>query len=790
MQTYSKDPAPTRPASGATGRTARRALLAILAATTSLTGAAAMAGEVAGAAAPAAAASTGVAEVVVTARRRSERLQDVPIAISAVGGERLARAGISQMQQLQFETPSLNVATPNPRQTNIAIRGLGNNPAADGLAASVGLYIDGVYLDRPGMANFDLLDVERIEVLRGPQGTLFGKNTTAGALSVTTQAPAFTPSFVGEVSLGNYNLRRYDLTVTGPVTDDLAVRLSAYANDRAGYLKNVDIGGAELGLHRWGLRGQALYRPSSNFSLRLIGEFAEESDSQGAFVLYSKGPSSSANPKFVPFDTWAGRLNIDPVFDPTGLVSDQNVHQDLTERQGALTADAEWTLPGGLTLSSISAFRHWTFTPHNDFDWGPAQVLAAQGVADDDDQVSQEFRIASPSGGAIDYIGGLYFFWRGLKADSITTYGPRYSVGLGALGDAALNNGTSEVKADPDTKSYAAFAQGTWHIDPRLSATLGLRGAYETSAETVTRLAFHGGTGTPPVSVAAYHGQLSVSNTTPSALASLSYRPNAAVMAYASASYGAKAGGFNSPAVPQSTTGVIQPISTLIVKPETALSYEAGVKSALFDRRLTLDADVFWTDLTNYQANTIVAGASGTFLSLITNVGKVRSRGVELEANAVPIDGLSLHGSVGYNDATYGAFAAAPAVQGSVKPTQDLSGRPVVAAPKWSVSVGGDYTHAIGGGYAGFVGADYAYKSGYYGYIDDSPYSWIKGYAVVNARLGLKAPGDHYELTLWVRNAFDSRAYSMVIPASTGSGGYYALPTEPRFYGATLKASF
>ena len=157
-----------------------------------------------------AATQSAVAEVLVTARKRSEHIQDVPISLSAVGGARLAREGVSQVQQLQYEVPSLNVATPNPRQTNIAIRGIGNNPAADGLAASVGLYIDGVYLDRPGMANFDLLDVDRIEVLRGPQGTLFGKNSTAGALSVTTKSPSAIPQIEAEASIGNYDLRRFE----------------------------------------------------------------------------------------------------------------------------------------------------------------------------------------------------------------------------------------------------------------------------------------------------------------------------------------------------------------------------------------------------------------------------------------------------------------------------------------------------------------------------------------------------------------------------------------------------
>jgi iron complex outermembrane receptor protein len=733
----------------------------------------------------------GVTEVIVTARRRSERLQDVPIAVSAISGAQLDAKGVFEVQQLQYEVPSLNVATPNPRQTNIAIRGLGNNPAADGLAASVGLYIDGVYLDRPGMANFDLDDVAQVEVLRGPQGTLFGKNTTAGALSVTTKAPSFTPEVEAEASFGDYDLQRYQATVSGPINDQLAVRVAAYSTDRSGFLKNIELGGSDLSLRREGVRAQALWKPNDDFSLRVIGEYGQEADSQGAFTLYSAGPTSSANPHFVPFQTWLNHLGLSQATAyPSGLETALNLDQHLAETQYALTADAEWKLPGGFTLTSITAGRYWTFVPHNDFDWGPAAAINAQGAADYDTQYSQELRLASPTGGTLEYISGLYVFWKQLRNDSITTYGPQYSQGLGALGNPTLNNGTSEIKTDPRTQSYAAFAQATWRIDPKWSATFGLRGTYETQSESITRYPFVGGTGTPPISVAPYAGGLTVSDWTPSELASLSWKPVSNVLAYASVSYGAKAGGFNSPAVPQSTTGVIESVNILKVKQERALDYETGVKTTLLDHRLVLDADLFWTEVKDYQANTIANGPTGTFLSLITNVGRVRTRGGEVEATATPFEGLKLNASAGYNDATYLSFPGAPSVQGVLAPTQNLSGRPVVQAPKWTANIGGVYSHGVGAGFEGYLGADYGWKSGFYGYIDDSAYSWVPGHGLANFRLGLKSPGGRYEAILWVTNAFDARSVYMVVPASTGSGGYFANPTEPRFYGVTLRAKF
>ena len=728
------------------------------------------------------------AEVIVTARRREERLQDVPVAITAIGSTRLRDAGVSQLTQLMFEAPSVNIGSPNPRQTSISVRGLGNNPAADGLASSVGVYLDGVYLDRLGMANFDLSDVERVEVLRGPQGTLFGKNTTAGAISVTTKAPSFTPELYGEADFGDYGLRQFQISGSAPVSDKIAVRLSAYDDSRRGYLDNVEIGGHELSLHRQGVRGQILVKPTDTITWRIIGEYGNEADSAGALVLYSKGPATSANPRFVSYDTWAANLGITPVFEPNGLVTDKNLRQHLTERQYSATSILDVGL-GDYTLTSVTGYRWWKFTPHNDFDWTSADVIRNQGVTDKDQQFSQEVRIASPTGHTVDFVAGVYFFYRKLDALSLTTYGAQYAQGLGAIGNPALNNGTTQTNADPTVHSYALFGQGSWHIDPTLDLTLGARATYERESEDIVRLPFTDGTGAAPVTVAPYSGSLSVSDWTPSGLATLSWKPHAGLLVYATASYGAKAGGFNSPTVPQSTTGVFLPTDTLRVKSEKAANGELGIKSSLFDNLLTLNVDAFYTAVQDYQANTIVQTSTG-FQSLITNVGSVHTKGVEVEATLRPARNLTLTGALGYNDARYHSFRDAPSVQGAVATTQDLSGRPVVQAPKWNLNLSADYQVPLNDSTQAYAGADFNYKSGYYGYIDDSPYSWIRGYTVTNFRAGLRLAHSRYDVSGWIRNTFDHRYFYLIVPASTGSAGYVASVAEPRTYGISLKVNF
>jgi iron complex outermembrane recepter protein len=728
----------------------------------------------------------GLETVVVTARKRAENVQDVPVAVTAIGGARLDENGTSQIQQLQFEAPGLVIDTPNPRQTTFAIRGLGNNPAADGLSASVGLYIDGVYLDRPGMANFDLLDIDHVEVLRGPQGTLFGKNTTAGAVSFNTLAPDFDYGVKGEVSLGDFGLNSYQASVTGPVSDTLAFRLTAYDTNRDGYLHDINTGQDLLSLHRQGLRGQLLWKPSQDLSWRLIGELGHENDSASSFELYSLGPSSSAKPTFVSYAKWAANVGTPVLLDPQTPENTQNGFQQQVERQWSGTSLLDWD-EGDFTISSVTGWRKWTFIPHNDFDWSSANVIRNMGTADYDQQFSQELRIASPTGGQFDYVAGLYYFWRGLVGNNYFYYGSQYAQGLGAAGNPALNNGVTQVNYNLQNNSYAAFGQGTWHFDPQWDLTVGARETYELAKGFIQRLAFTGGAGTPPPNVSAYSGTVENANFTPSGLATLSYKPAEQLLTYATISYGEKAGGFN-PSVPQTTAGAILPISTLKVRPEQALNYEIGAKDELLDNRLIVNLAAYWTDVFDYQANTIVPTTTGALQSAITNVGAVRSQGVEAEVTALPLEGLRLDSSLAYNNAYYRDFLAAPSIQGSVAATQNLSGHPVVQAPRWTFNLDATYTRPITDALAAYVGADLGFKSSYYGYIDDSPYSRAGGYGVVDLRTGLTY--DHYDLSLWLKNAGDAHYYYMIYSAATGSGGYVSIPAEPRMAGITLKANF
>ena len=265
---------------------------------------------------------------------------------------------VYRIQDLQQLVPSVNVAYMHARQSSVSIRGLGNNPASDGLEGSVGLYIDNVYLGRPGMAVFDLMDIEQLEVLRGPQGTLFGKNTTAGVINISTRAPTFTPERSIETSVGEDGYFQTKGTISGPLNDELAGRFSAYRTRSDGDIKNEYNGHDLNGGSRDGFRAQLLFKPNEDFNLRWIGDYNEEDSSAGTRVLYNTGPTINGVNLYSARAAAAGATLVNGSHRKVNLDNDQHV----TVHQGGTSVEANWTLPSDFTLTSISSYRFWNFT--------------------------------------------------------------------------------------------------------------------------------------------------------------------------------------------------------------------------------------------------------------------------------------------------------------------------------------------------------------------------------------------------------------------------------------------
>lgn len=728
--------------------------------------------------------------VTVTTRRREESSQDVPTPMSVVSGQTLETQRVYRIQDLQQLVPSVNVAYMHARQSSVSIRGLGNNPASDGLEGSVGLYIDNVYLGRPGMAVFDLMDIEQLEVLRGPQGTLFGKNTTAGVINISTRAPSFTPERSIETSFGEDGYFQTKGTLSGPLNDQLAGRISAYRTRSDGDIKNEFNGHDLNGGSRDGFRAQLLFKPNEDFNLRWIGDYNEEDSSAGTRVLFNTGPTINGVNLYSTRAAAAGATLVNGSHRKVNLDNDQHV----TVHQGGTSVEANWTLPSDFTLTSVSSYRFWNFTPRNDDGLNVAATYNA-GLSVEDKQYSQEFRLASPKGEFFDYVLGAYYFGSDLDNKSFAYYGPQADIWNGTP-RGALANVNSVGRGHIKTDSFALFAQGTWHLTPRLDFTAGVRGTYEEKNAWVNRDAPVGGAAVTGAAATARRGRtgaydsgdLNQYSSSPSGLLNLSYRFTDELLGYATLSHGEKSGGVNLVVGSAPTAGA----DSLLIGTERANNAELGFKSTLWDRRLQLNANVFWTQVNAYQTN---AYDDVNRVQYLTNAGSVRSRGLEFDSTVIPVRGLTLNFNGSYNDVSYLSYKDAPCPpEVSLAPgapaSCDLSGHQVVGASKWIGNANGKYEWNLDNGLQPYVTGSYAFRSKAVGTVEDSDYGQIPSYAVVNLSTGLRGDFNQgqWDVSLWLKNAFDKTYYTTLWTG--GNGGYEGLLGTPRTLGVTGRYDF
>lgn len=738
------------------------------------------------------AATNGVEEIVVTARHRDERAQDVPVALTVLGGDLLTKTNTTSVADLSKLAPSLSFQAYNPRNTNLNIRGLGNNIAiaSDGLDPGVGFYIDQVYYNRPGTAAFDLIDIERIEVLRGPQGTLYGKNTTAGAISVTTAKPKFKAEVNAEMTVGNLGFLQGKAAVNVPLVDDvLAVRLSGSVTSRDGTLTNQFTGKKQNNRDSYLLRGQLLFQPSSTVSVRLIGDYGKQQQDCCAQVL--AGIVSPANGKN--FRTIAGLFGFTPVIDPFARVTVDDRAITLSNESGGVSAQIDVELPGA-TLTSVSAWRFWNWTPTIDLDFTPLSSFAVADNADRQDQYSQELRIASNGGGKIDYVAGLFFYDETIDQDLTVSYGSAatqllISQALPAL----ILNGVSKVDTNRyHTTSLAAFGQATLHLTDALSLTGGLRyshdnkrGHYSAVASGGLPLAGPLAAFAPLRAAFASSGTFDVQSKVGkvSGSANISYKVSNQVMVYAGYSRGNRSGGLN---LTQLASGI-----SPVVAPESIDAYEIGLKSSLLDNRLIFNVAAFLQNDRNYQAT--VADPTRLAVVYLSNVPKVRSKGFEIDMRGTLSDNFSVYGALAYTDAKLVSYpAAACPLELSNFNTCDLSGYPIAGIPKWSASFGGEAKQEISVFDApseAYLGFDYSYRSS----VNNGGYSAatvLPPLHLANARLGVRAQNRRLDLSFWVKNLFDKQYFSDIAVGVGNAGLLTGQLGDERTYGVTARFHF
>jgi iron complex outermembrane recepter protein len=616
----------------------------------------------------------GISEVIVTSRNREESSQDVPIPISVIQSDALVRDGTVTIQDLTQKAPGLEATTPNSRRTGIAIRGLGKSAGNDALEASVGVLVDGIFLTHPGMTYQDFTGLDRIEVLRGPQGTLLGKNTTIGALSFVTQSPSFTPAGAANFAIGERHAREANGSFSNAIVDGLlAYRASAFFDREDGYIRNIGpLGGTTHERNRVGGRLQLLFTPFEGFSAVLNADYAQSDERSNTKpviqVLTSYNDAANTPRVTTPGGTGVPTTAAEVAQQNTGTntytssfqrayfggyqpvvgswnTEDLYYNLPVSTRNEGISATVNWKLSSDLALTLISGWRSYDFDARNDSQqtqfntgWGGTHLTAGQE--------SHELRLTETVNAAFDYQLGLYFlhFWN--QSTGRTLHGQdsgAYSSGNGdyrllygtAAGRLLLQDSLQNVfvtnRITPDTKSYAVFSQANWHITERATLTFGARETYEHKTSTSTASAgFITGSllndltalgqtlGATPLQVA------SANNIRKTTIGSTySTVTGIPIKAYAtswllSPSY--KAGDHTllyASAAAGQKSGSVQFTSAgapANVAPERTLDFELGLKSRLFHDSLQIDVDLFQTRVRDYQQTTAVFDPAVTAL--------------------------------------------------------------------------------------------------------------------------------------------------------------------------------
>ncbi len=741
-------------------------------------------------------------DVVVNARRRTERAQDVPIALSVVSDETLRVRGDYTLSAIQQSVPSLQVFSFNPRNTNVNIRGLGSNVALtnDGLENGVGIYIDQVYYGRLGQSQFELVDLDRIEVLRGPQGTLFGKNTTAGAINISSKAPTFDLEGFGEATLGDYGLYQLRGSVSGGVIDHLvAVRLSISDTHRDGFIDDITTHQKVHDYQNFTARGQVLITPASNLTVRLIGDYGKQKQNccigvlAGAITTYDNGATIANN-----FNQRVARFGYRPLpFTPFARITDADGHFQANMDTWGISGQVDWDV-GPLTVTSVTAGRQWNWFPANDADSIALPEMLKSQQQNKQRQFSQELRLASNGSNKIDYVVGAYYFYQVVRGYGASQYGSAAANWLfptqdPVVANAATNGFEADSTSNPKTHSYALFGQTVWHISDALSLTAGLRYTHEKKEGSfvqtqVAGLSLAGLTPAQQATAQGIRNQLNpnisysaaTSDDSLSGLATLSWKAGRDVLVYATYSRGNKSGGLNLSNLPAGISAV--------VAPEKVDNYELGVKSQLFNRAVTLNAALFWTDVANYQtAITEQIPSTTNFRNYITNIPLARSRGVEGDAVWAVTSRVSLNLSGAYTDAYYVSYpkGPTPVETSNISPSTDLSGKPLAGVPKWAFTGGVDASQPLGGRTELYGHADYSWRSSFYTAVSDSRYSLVPSYGIGNARVGVRLDDGRYDLSVWAKNIFDKDYFQTLSIAATGL--ITANLGDPRTFGATFR---
>ncbi|WP_255524629.1 TonB-dependent receptor [Pedobacter riviphilus] len=537
-------------------------------------------------------------EIVVTSRRRSEVLQDVPIPITVIGGRAAENAGAFNVNRLKELVPSVQLYASNARNTTLNIRGLGSTFGLtnDGIDPGVGFYVDGVYHARPAATSTDFLDIDQIEILRGPQGTLFGKNTTAGAFNITTSKPTLTPSAKIELSAGNYNFIQAKTSVSGALAKDLAAKISISGTQRDGTIWNTREERRYSGQNNLGFKGQLYYTPSEKLQVLLSGDVSIQHPA--GYPLVIAGVTTTERSAYRQYAKIVSDLGYQqPKIDPFSREINTNTPWRHNQSIGGISLNVDYKIGNG-TLTSTTAWRFWNWDPTNDRDFSELAALTKSQGTSRHDQYSQEVRYAGNITDKLSGVIGVYFLGQNLKGLSQTEEVGKDQwrfVQTSNTGNQALYSTPGlldgfGIKTNSTIKSLSAavFAQVDWEVLKNLHVLPGLRYTYDKKDVDYDRVTY-GGLQTNDAALlalkaAVYANQqftTKVDNNNLSGNFTLSYRPTHNLNVYGTFSTAYKPVGVNVGGLPTTSTGAAD-LSVAVVKPEYVQHYELGAKTKPF----------------------------------------------------------------------------------------------------------------------------------------------------------------------------------------------------------------
>ncbi len=733
-----------------------------------------------------AAADTGQLEtVIITATKRVQPLQSTPIAVSVISGGQLEEANLNNLSTIAQQIPTVNFRTnASNKDTALFIRGVGTISTSPGVEPTVSMVLDGVVTARPGQATLDLVEVDRIEILRGPQGTLFGKNASAGVINIVTRAPGKDTDGYIDLSYYQGGEKRVRAGIAGEISKDLLRgSLSVMAANFDGNVKNVFDGSTVNGYDRKGIRGRLDVTPNRDLKIVLIADHSKADDTTPTGVAYATDVRTyptlavTANPLYA--------AAVAPVIpSPGNRQINSEMKTRVSDTNEGVSGQVDWSL-GAYQLTSITAHRKWTNTQFQDQDRLATLYRQFNQIADRGDldftQTSQELRIASTNKQFFEYVAGL--FW--LEADTAEQY--RRDVtrcptsttaalpsGLGpcAAGSVITDNGVAAYGVRNESK--ALFGEGTLNFSPSLRAIAGLRYTQDDLSYYHGRVA--SAAGIPGVGAT----RATVTGSTSESAVSGRFGPQLEIskdaMVYATYSRGYKGPAYN-------VFFNMSPTQDNVLAPEKSKSFEVGLKSELMDRRVRLNLAAFQTEYDGYQAN-VPDLVNGVIVTRLINAGKVSTKGIELDLTARITPQLTLNAGLANIIARVKNFACPVGAAASC----DINGKPLPFSPDWKASLRVKYSQPLSAALTLDWGADLSWQSKTNFDLQQQPDSLQKEYTLVNASIALQSTAG-WRLALVGKNLTDE-TYATFVQSSGNHINRYVPRDDKRYFGVNFRYDF